>query len=128
MLQRRKIIASPSPPALLTSNSDKPQSKPLTTQTFNYREEGIDDGASIRDGRERIYLNDRYIVYARTNCFEVLCFGESSKHMDQSGSFFNIGSLEVVGGAEYCSFAHTSETCEIGSKDLREIIDEPEGL
>ena len=124
MLQRWKIIASPSPPASLTSSSDKPQSKPLTTQKSKNREEEIDDGAS----RERIYLNDRYIVYARTNSFEVLCFGERSKHMDQSGSFFNIGSLEVVGSAEYCSFAHTSETCEVGSKELREIIDEPVGL
>jgi heme oxygenase len=50
---------------------------------------------------ERVLPNDKYVVRAQAMSLEILCFGEKPKHMDQSESFFGIGSSTVTDGAEY---------------------------
>jgi heme oxygenase len=50
---------------------------------------------------ERVLPNDKYVVRAQAMSLEILCFGEKPKHMDQSESFFGIGSLAVTDGVEF---------------------------
>ena len=48
----------------------------------------------------RILLNDRYVIRITPFGFYLLCFEESNERPNESGSFFDIGTVEVVDGVD----------------------------
>lgn len=45
---------------------------------------------------ELIMLSDEFLVRARHSSFEILCFGQHPKIMEQDAPFFNLGSFELI--------------------------------
>jgi hypothetical protein len=60
------------------------------------------------DGQTIIHINDKYVIRALHNTFDILCFGDSPEHVYTDNSFFDIGSSREIDIVEHMRWLRSS--------------------